>query len=195
MGKITNWKKRIIRFFIYVVLIAIVITIIYPFVFMVLNSFKMKSEYYRNIFGMPRAFQFKNYKIAMERFDVVRLGLHSLIVTVCAVAVNVSVCAMGAYAFAKLKFRFHGNVLGMIIGCMMVPSQVLMIPVYLIMAKLGLINNFASAILFYVASSVPFGIYMPLQMTGLLINCIPTVLIFIFCQKYISKGLMVGAVK
>lgn len=264
---------------IYAVLIGVVISIAYPFLFMLINSFKDKSEYYSNIFGFPRSFQLKNYIIALERFDVFRLGLHSLTVTVFSVIINVTVCTMAAYSFAKLKFKFHNKVLNVIISCMMVPGQVLMIPVYMIMSNLGLINHFASAILFNVAMSVPFGTFMltaqcqnipdeiidaaeidgasipqifrniicsllkpamitlvilnfltfwnellysmlflqdnqtrtltveiatsagkyssnmPLMVTGLLINCVPTILIFIFCQKYISKGLMVGAVK
>lgn len=272
-------KHIIARVIVYAILIAVVISIAYPFIFMVLNSFKTKSEYYSNIFGLPRALNIQNYKIALERFDVLRLGFHSLIVTVCSLLINVTICSMAAYAFAKLKYRFYNKVLGTIIACMMIPGQVLMIPVYMIMSNLGLINNFASAILFNVAMAIPFGTYMlttqcqnipdeildaaeidgstvpktfvsvilplmkpavmtlvilnflqfwnellysmlflqdnrtrtltveiatsvgkyssnmPLMITGLLLNCVPTILIFIFFQKYISKGLMVGAVK
>lgn len=272
-------RNKAARFFIYLVLICVGVSILYPFVFMILNSFKTKSEYYSNIFGLPERFGIQNYRIALERFDVLRLGFHSLIVTVVSLLLNGAICAMASYGFSKLPFRSSGKMLAAIIGCMMIPGQVLMIPVYMIMSRLGLINHFASAILFNVAMSIPFGTFMlttqcqnvpnsileaaeidgagpaksflsvvvpllkpammtlailnfltfwnellysmlflqtqstrtltveiatsigkyssnmPLLVTGLLINTIPTVLIFIFCQKYISKGLMTGAVK
>lgn len=274
-----NIKKKIIRFLIYAALIAIVISIIYPFIFMILGSFKGKSEYQANMFGLPREWDWKNWRIAIEKYQVIKYGWHSFVVTVSSVLLNVSVCTMGAYAFSKLKFRFSEGVLALIIACMMVPKQILMIPVYLIMSKLGLINNFASAILFNVATSIPFGTYMlstqcqsvpdeileaaeidgasvvkrfinivlplvkpaimtlvvlnfltfwnellysmlflqsnatrtltvevatsvgkyvtnvPLMLTGLLINCLPSLIVFVVFQKYISKGIMVGAVK
>ena len=275
MKKSKPWTRVIV----YAILIILCVTILYPYVFMVVNSFKTKSEYYGNIFGFPREMQFKNYKIALERFNVWSLGKNSLLITVLSLFINSLVSSMAAYGFSKLPFRGSKPLLSTIIGCMMIPGQVLMIPIYLIMSRLGLINNYASVILFYVASAVPFATFMlttqcgniptslleaaeidgchparifldivlpllkpavitlvilnflsfwnellyamlflqtestrtltveistsigkyssnmPLLVTGLLINSIPTVLIFIFFQKYISKGLMVGAIK
>lgn len=277
--KTRGWKSIVPKVLIYTVLILVVITIIYPFIFMILNSFKAKTEYYSNIFGLPAEIQFKNYKIALERFNVIKLGANSLFITVCSLAINSVITSMAAFGFSKLQFKGSNALQMIIIGCMMIPGQVLMIPVYLIMSKLGLVNTFASVILFYVATAVPFAVFMlttqcsnipnsvleaaeidgatpfktythiifpllkpslitlvilnfltfwnellyamlflqtpgtrtltveiatsigkyvsnmPLLVTGLLLNSIPTILIFIFCQKYISKGLVVGAVK
>ena len=277
--KTYSWKGLIAKILVYLILIAIVITIFYPFVFMLLNSFKTKSEYYTNIFGLPRAIQFANYKIAMERFDIFRLGWHSLFVTVSSILINTLVATMAAFGLSKLPFRGSKTIQMLILGCMMIPGQVLMVPVYLIMSQIGLINTFASVILYYVATAIPFAVFMlttqcgnipngvleaaeidgasppkiyvniifpllkpsvvtpvilnfltfwnellyamlflqtestrtltveittsigrytsnmPLLMTGLLINCIPTILIFVIFQKQIAKGVTAGAIK
>ena len=277
--KTYSWKGVIAKIIVYAILIAIVISIFYPFVFMIVNSFKERSEYYANIFGLPRAIQFTNYRVALERFDIFRLGLHSLIVTVCSIVINSLVSSMAAFGLSKLPFRGSNTIQMLILGCMMIPGQVLMVPVYLIMSAVGLINSFASVILYFVASSIPFAVFMlntqcsnipngvleaaeidgasppkifiniifpllkpsvvtlvilnfltfwnellysmlflqtestrtltveittsigrytsnmPLLMTGLMINCIPTILIFIIFQNQIAKGVTAGAVK
>lgn len=277
--KTYNWKGIIAKVVIYTILIAVVLTIFYPFIFMILNSFKLKSEYYSNIFGLPRSIQFTNYRIAMERFDIFRLGGHSLIVTVSSIIINLLIATMAAFGLSKMPFKGSKTIQMLILGCMMIPGQVLMVPVYLIMSQLGLINTFPSVILYYVATAIPFAVFMlstqcsnipngvleaaeidgasppkiyiniifpllkpsivtliilnflsfwnellyamlflqtqstrtltveittsigrytsnmPLLMTGLLLNCIPTIIIFILFQKQIAKGVTAGAVK
>lgn len=271
------WKMS--RILIYIILIALVLSILYPFVYMLLASFKGKSEYYANMFGLPQAPSLLNYRVAFQKFDILRLGKNSLLIAGISVVANCLISSMAAYGFSKLPFFGSPKLLKGIIACMMVPGQMLMIPVYLMMARMGLTNNYLSVILFYVATAIPFGTYMmtaqcrnipdevleaaeidgggfgriyfsvilpflkpaiitlvilnfmtfwnellysmlllqtpevrtltveiasiigkyntnmPLMMTGLLVNCIPTVLVFVFFQKYIVKGLTAGAIK
>jgi len=272
-------KNSVSKVFIYIVLIIISISIAYPFFYMVITALKSQSEYYSNIFGLPYKTTLLNFKVALERFNVLLLGRNSLIVASISVFLNCTVSAMAAYAFSKLPFKGNKNIMKSIVACMIIPGQMLMIPVYIIISKAGLINTFAGIILFYVATGIPFatlmlktqcdnipneiieaaeidgtdpvkmfffmiipflkpalftlvilnfmgfwnellyamlflqspekrtltveiatsvGRYMtnmPLKMSGLLINSIPTILVFIFFQKHISKGLTLGAIK
>lgn len=263
----------------FIVLLIVALSCIYPILFMLLSSFKERVEYLKNVFGLPQGLYLKNYVMSFEKFNIPRLTLNSLIVTLSTIAVSTLITSMAAFSFAKLKFRGSGWIFTLVIACMMIPSQVLMIPVYLIMSSLHLINNSLSLILFYVTNSIPFATFMltvncrgipdemlqsaeidgapvptiyrkiilpmlkpslitllilnflfywnelmysmlflqtettrtmtvavvtivqrytvnmPLLMTGLMLNCIPVIVVFILFQKYISKGIAVGAIK
>lgn len=279
MGKMHRKKLKIVKILIYIVLILLALSILYPFLYMLLASFKGKSEYYTNMFGFPRMPSLLNYRVAFQKFNILRLAKNSLIVAGVSVIGNCLISSMAAYGFSKLPFSGSSKILRGIIACMMVPGQMLIIPVYLMMARTGLANHYLSVILFYIATAIPFGTYMmtaqcrgipgaileaaeidgcgfgrmymsvilpflkpsiitlvilnfmtfwnellysmlllqtpevrtltveiasiigkyntnmPLMMTGLLVNCIPTILVFLFFQKYIAKGLMAGAIK
>ena len=68
--------------------------------------------------------------------------------------------SLAGFIFAKFPYKYSDNILAFIIAFMMVPPMALLIPVYLMMAKIGLINSYLSLILFYVAFYMPFSVYL-----------------------------------
>lgn len=264
---------------VYLLLLAVAFSILYPFYFMLINSLKEEAAYFADVFGLPRQAKWANYRIAWERFNILTCARNSMIVTLGAIFIQGLTSSMAAYSFAKLKFRGSAKVYGIIIACLMLPGQCLMVPVYQMMSKMRLINTYWSCILYFGATGIPFGTFvltsqaksipdalldaaeidgasaprtffsvllplmrpaittvailgflscwndllysmlllqknsvrtltvevattvskysnnMPLLYTGLLLNCIPAVLVFIFFQKYISRGMVAGAIK
>jgi multiple sugar transport system permease protein len=91
----------------------------------------------------------------------VNFGLHfrnSLIVSVCVTALGLFLNSLAGYAFAKHRFRGRDRLFGLLLATMMVPGQVTMIPVFLLLKNLGLLNSFAGLIV--PVSVNVFGIFL-----------------------------------
>ena len=121
--------------------IGAVITV-FPFLWMVLTSLKTYEEAIRippSLF--PEVFQFKNYAIITSKFPFATLYLNTFIVVAIVVAGNLLVCAMAAYAFARLHFLFRDTLFVLVLGLLMIPSQVFLVPHYEIISSWRLTNT------------------------------------------------------
>ena len=107
---------------------------------------------------VPREPTLENFVLLLTRLDMVRNFLNSAVVTVLATVLSVFVNAMAGYAFAKLPFRGRERVFRSLASVMVVPAQVGMLPLFLLLRELGLVNTYAGVIVPYVASV--FGIFL-----------------------------------
>ncbi|MDY4670564.1 MAG: carbohydrate ABC transporter permease [Oliverpabstia sp.] len=148
------------RVFVFLLLAATAVVTVAPFIYMVITTFKEKSEYLVNMFGMPENFSFKNYKIIFENYDVLQMNLNSFKVVIIAVLGTLLITSMAGYALAKLDFKGKKLLYALIAFCMIMPGQVLMIPVYHILTKLHLINSLVGLVLIYITSSIPFATFL-----------------------------------
>ena len=99
-----------------------------------------------------------------DLFAAVNMWLHlcnSLIYAVSVTALSVLFNAMAAYAFAKLRFPGREKLFALLLVTMMVPGQVTMLPVFLILKSLGLLNSYAGLVL--PGSAAVFAIFMMRQ--------------------------------
>lgn len=148
------------RVFVFLLLAATAVVTLAPFIYMVITTFKEKSEYLVNMFGMPENFSLKNYKIIFENYDVLRMNLNSFKVVIISVLGTLLITSMAGYALAKLDFKGKKLLYALIAFCMIMPGQVLMIPVYHILTKLHLINSLVGLVLIYMTSSIPFATFL-----------------------------------
>lgn len=155
-----NKKMTLSRIFVFLLLAFTAVGTLAPFFYMVMTTFKEKSEYLVNMFGFPEKFSLLNYKIIFENYDIVRLNINSFVVVAISVIGTLTVTSMAGYAMAKLDFRGKKLLYALIAFCMIMPGQVLMIPVYHILTKLGLINSLVGLVLIYITSSIPFATFL-----------------------------------
>ncbi len=148
------------RVFVFLLLAFTALGTLAPFFYMVMTTFKEKSEYMVNMFGLPKKISFFNYKIIFENYDIFRLNINSFVVVTISVIGTLIVTSMAGYSMAKLDFKGKKLLYALIAFCMIMPGQVLMIPVYHILSKLGLINSLLGLILIYVTSSIPFATFL-----------------------------------
>jgi ABC-type glycerol-3-phosphate transport system permease component len=141
-------------------LILITATMVFPMYFLTVSAFKVNTEYMVNLFGLPKKLTLINFESLFERYDIVRMTLNTIIVTIGAVCLSTVVNTMAGFIFSKLPYRGSDRIFSVIVACMAVPAVVLMIPVYLFMVKVKLINNYLSLILFYGAMTMPFSLYL-----------------------------------
>ncbi len=143
----------------YVVLYGLAIATVAPFVWMVLTSFKELQE----IFAVPptwwpREFTFENYVAAFEAAPFGRFYFNSLLVATVVTLGQLVTCSMAAYAFARMDFRGRDVLFYLFLGTMMVPAHVTMIPSYMVLDALGLVNTYGALIIPGLASA--FGTFL-----------------------------------
>ncbi|WP_181346915.1 carbohydrate ABC transporter permease [Thalassobacillus sp. CUG 92003] len=148
---------------VYALLIMVAIIMVGPFIWLLSTSLKSGGE---NVFSyppqlIPEQVSFGNYVEVMKTFPFARYLLNSVIVTVFTVILTVIFCTMAAYPLARMNFRFKKTIFFLILCTMMIPFQLLMIPVYLISMKLGLQNTYAGMILPNITTA--FGVFLMRQ--------------------------------
>jgi len=147
------------RLIIVAVLCVIAATTIYPLIFMLINSFKIQSEYILGPLLFPKQISLTNYKIMYSSYKIVRLFNNSLVIVSCSIFFEIFLCSLAAYAFAKAKFKGKGYLFLFFISMMIIPFQVLMLPLYIMFARLNLINTKLALIIIYTATLIPFALY------------------------------------
>lgn len=124
---------------------------LYPMVWMILTSFKGKSEFYINPFGLPKEWVFTNYGDALNSLNVFKYSLNSLLYTAGTCFVTLLFGSMLAYFVTRMNFRHSKKILLYLNIGLVIPIQVVMIPLYMMIMNLGLKGTRISLILPYSA--------------------------------------------
>lgn len=132
---------------IYVLLIAIGLVTIFPFLWMVSTSFKTVGEVFTltpNFWPqkMFKAGMWDNYRTIIYQHQFLRYVFNSLVVAGLAALGQLFTCSLGGFAFARMQFRGKGFVFGLLLATMMIPVEVTIIPEYLLMLKFGWYNSY-----------------------------------------------------
>lgn len=125
-------KISISKVITYFVLSLWALTTIYPFIWVIINSFKKKRLIRSESFSLPLgdAFTFENYQVAFDRMDILGAYRNSLIVSVTVTVAVVAIAGIAAYAMARYQFKGRKFVQSMIIASMMFPVFSTIIPVF-----------------------------------------------------------------
>jgi raffinose/stachyose/melibiose transport system permease protein len=137
------------------------VTFLYPLVFMLFNSLKTRSDYFVNPFGPPHApLQFSNYASMVSQFRIFTLFRNSLIVAGGTVLILLAISIFASTIFAKYRFKGRAALYLAVLATMFIPSQVTIIPVYVLFSRLGMVNRYWSVIFSYVALFLPEAILL-----------------------------------
>ncbi len=153
-------KKWIGRSLILLLCVFWLLIAVFPFVFMVLNSFKGQMEMFMNgVFALPKNFSFGNYlKVLQGNFP--RFLLNSLTVTVVSLAILLGCTSLAAFVFARLKFRVTAVLFALVVACMSIPIHVAFIPVFILTNNIGLYDTLGALIGPYVAFNLPISVFI-----------------------------------
>ena len=131
----------------YAALILGSVIMIFPFVWMILTSFKTQAESMKIppvIF--PAQWMLSNFSDAIDSLPFVNMYANTILMIVFRVIFAVLFSSMAGYAFAKLRFRGKNILFGIVLMQMMLPSQIFIIPQYQMVAKLGIANSIAALV-------------------------------------------------
>ena len=135
-------RKNVVTFFTYLVLILGSISMIFPFVWMVLTSFKTQAESMAippQI--LPSHWNLDSFVKALQSLPFTNLYLNTGLLILFRVIFAVVFSSMAGYAFAKLEFPCKKLLFGLVLIQMMLPSQIFIIPQYQMLAKMGATNS------------------------------------------------------
>lgn len=142
----------------HLILAFFTVVIVYPVVWMIFASFKSNSEIVTNVWGLPQTLQWENYTGAWESADLGYALLNSVIVSVGTVLVVTVLAALAGFAFAKFSFRFALTIFLIFVFTMHAPAPV--IPLYVMLVKLGLTDSRIGLILPMAAGGIPLAIFI-----------------------------------
>ena len=145
---------------IYLLLILIAIAMLFPLFWLLSTSFKSPTE---DIFQVPIQWfpeqpTWENFRIVWQTYPFDRYLLNSILVAVLTVSLNLISCSLAAYPLARLNFRGRDPIFAAIIATIMIPFQIVLIPLYILTVQLGLRNSYLGIIFPSLASA--FGIFL-----------------------------------
>ncbi len=131
----------------YVVLCLVALAFVSPLIYMVATSLKPAGEEFTTppeLLGS--ALRFANYVEAFTYLPFARFLLNGLLVAVLGTAINLVVSVLSGYAFSRLSWRGRGLVFTLFLGTLMIPQDVLLIPLYVMMQRLDWVDSYQALI-------------------------------------------------
>lgn len=126
----------------YLFLIAAFLIFVFPFVFVIINSFKTNGEILESPFAFPKSINFSHFAEVIQKMNFSVTFRNSLVITVCSVVLILLFSSMTAYYLVRHNTRFSKVFFGVLVASMIIPFQSLMIPlIYIYGAKLNLIET------------------------------------------------------
>ena len=144
------------------ILIIVAMIMIFPMFWMLLLSLKTYPERFTTFFEtLFSDFTLKNYIEAIQSDNFGLYFINSLFVAICTTAANVLFSTMVGYALARRKFFGKTLLMGSILGVLIIPSHVIMIPLYRLIVEIGWLNTYWALIVPWCVT--PFGIFLVWQ--------------------------------
>ena len=146
-------------------LAAAALFMLYPIFMMVLSGFKTTPEIFMSPFSLPERLNTENFQVIWNKTDVPRYFLNSVIVTLSSIILLLVTGTMAAYAIARYKFRGTLMVSLFFLSGLMLPIRLAIIPLFIQLKYLGLIDSLLGLIFIYTAMSLPATVFI---LTGFL---------------------------
>ncbi|MFV0342540.1 MAG: carbohydrate ABC transporter permease [Anaerocolumna sp.] len=153
-------SDRILKLAIRTILIIFVTITVYPMIFVLLTSLKSTNEFYNNIWLLPKNFAWSNYEYAWNVAKIGEYFLTSIIVVGITVSSTLVLAALAGYALAKLNVPKADTIMLFIFLLTMLPSESIIMPMYIMISKVKLTGSYPSLILPYIGWGLALTIYI-----------------------------------
>ncbi|AJK89706.1 carbohydrate ABC transporter permease [Lysinibacillus fusiformis] len=147
-----------VRPFYYLVVFTVATISIYPILLMILSSFKKSVDIYKDPLGIPSSFSLDTYRTLLSKIPFTTYFMNSLFVSVVSVVLIVVVCSLASFYIARFKFSWNHALFFIFLLGMMIPIKLGIVPLFILMRDLGLINSLWSLILMNTATGIPLSI-------------------------------------
>ncbi len=136
-----RWRRRLPRFWQYLILCVVVVVIFMPIVILIFGSLKTRGEMYSRPYTIPNPPRWDNYARILGSPSFWIMLRNSLIVMLVVTAAVVFICSLAAFVFARTDFRGKGAAFALLTIGIMFPINIAIMPVYLVLRQIGLLNN------------------------------------------------------
>lgn len=133
---------------VFIFLMIFSLAMIFPFVWMILSAFKTNAEVFAYpLVWIPAQFNMDNFEKVFSMVPFGRYYINTIVTSIAQTIIQISMSICAAYAFAKLKFPFKRTIYMLIQSAMFVPMSVLVVPLYQMISKSGLVDTYLGIIL------------------------------------------------
>ena len=157
-------RKKRINAILFIILVIVFILFIFPFILVVINVFKEKVDIVKNplsLIGEKKGFTLQNFPNAMQKMDFWKAFANSLIITVTSTILTLVLSSMTAFVLVRNKWKVCGLLFSLMIASMVIPFQVLMVPLVSVYGGIfGILNHRVTLILMHVGFSMSMATFM-----------------------------------
>ena len=153
-------KRKVGKTIIFWIVLIYACISLYPLIWVLLQSFKTEGQFLSSIWTLPTSFSFENYITA---FTAGKLGVYlknTAVNTLSTVIVDLVFITLAAFAFSKLKMKFKKFFYYMILLNMLIPTPIILIPMYLQVIDLGIQNTLPAIVFPYYQGFAPLGLVL-----------------------------------
>lgn len=144
----------------YLALTFLIIQAIGPVVWMLAGSVKSQTEFYTDTWGLGQSWAFENYGAAWQTLKVPQFAMNSITVVLMALAILLVSATLTAYAIARLEFPGRKALFAVILATVMIPPDVLVIPLFILLRNLGLLGSHLGLALVYASGGFAFAVIL-----------------------------------
>lgn len=144
----------------HILLLCCALLTVYPLLWLFISSFKSNQDFFGNPFSLPKVWQFENYSRAWEIGGIGSAFLNSIIVSISALILTLFLGTLAAFILSRLDFRFKGIVMMLFALGMLIPIHSTLVPLFILMKSLGILDTYASLILPYTAFELPIAVFV-----------------------------------
>lgn len=157
MTKFLDFSKKTL---LQLILLAYGLTVVYPVFLMVISSFKSTRELFKSPFSLPKSWSMHNYAEAWTKGHFSSYFGNSIFVTLTALVLVLIIGSLAAYPLGRYSFKGKNWLMMYFLAGLMLPIRLGILPLFFLMRNLHLLNTPWSLILIYVASGIPFTIFV-----------------------------------
>ncbi|GIW03485.1 MAG: sugar ABC transporter permease [Thermomicrobiales bacterium] len=137
--------------------------VLIPIVMVVLGSFKTVDQFFDKPYSLPKSFDLFNYRKAWHEANIQSSLRNSVIATVVGVLVSTVLACLASYGLARFRFRFRLGIRMLFVGGLVVPVQLIILPIFIMFRQIGILGSLWSLIVVYSVFGIPLGV---LVLTG-----------------------------
>ncbi|MCT1399866.1 carbohydrate ABC transporter permease [Paenibacillus sp. p3-SID867] len=141
-------------------LLVYAILTLYPLYWLFTSAFKSNQDFFTNPYGLPKEWMTENLFRAWELGNMGRAMLNSTVVTITAVVLTILLSVLAAYVLSRFEFRFKKLVVVLFTTGLLIPIHSTLVPLFIMMKNIGLLDTYGALILPYTAFELPIAIFL-----------------------------------
>lgn len=155
-----NWKGSLGRLPVRLIMAVLALTVVFPLVWNFYSSLKSNVEIMADPWALPTALHWENYLSAFEKASMGDYFLNSIYVVVLATALHLLLVIPITYALSRYRFFGSKLLLGVLVACIFIQEPYILVPLYLQISKLHLLNNLTVLAVIYATVRMPFSVFL-----------------------------------
>lgn len=141
-------------------MIILTILSLYPVFFMIITAIKSKEEYVFNKFNLPKSLAWSNFYEVFVGKNFGQWFINSIILAIGSVVLCLILGVLASFALSRYQFKMRESILNFIVALMVIPPVIMVVPMFVFMARINMINSIAGVIMIYAGLTLPFSIYL-----------------------------------